>query len=133
MRQGTKMMRCPACGAENPDEAKRCTACGERTARKPRRRDPADDVETPFAIRPDSPLAPAARAYRCAVYSLIPVAGLLLGPVAVVLAIRAWREGRRDPEARGNGYVLAALGLGLLAALCNGVGVALMVIGWMGS
>jgi hypothetical protein len=126
-------MRCPACGAENSDETKRCTACGERTARKPRRRDPGDDAETPFAGRPDSPLAPAMRAYRWGVYSLIPVAGLLLGPAAVVLALRAWREGRRDPEARGTGYVVAALALGLATMLCNGAGVALMVIGWMGN
>jgi zinc-ribbon domain len=126
------MMRCPACGAENPEEAKRCTACGERTARKARRRDP-DDADTPFAPRPDSPLAPAMRAYRWGVYSLIPFAGLVLGPLAVVMAVLAWREGRRDPEARSNGYVLAALALGLAALLCNGVGVALIVIGWMGS
>jgi hypothetical protein len=125
-------MRCPACGTENPEDAKRCPACGERTARKARRRDPGDDADSPFAMRPDSPLALAARAYRCAVYSLIPVAGLLLGPLAVFLALLAWREGRRDPEARGNGYVVAALALGLAALLCNGAGVALMVIGWVG-
>jgi hypothetical protein len=126
-------MRCPACGAENPEDAKRCPACGERTARKARRRDPGDDTDTPFAYRPDSPLAPAFRAYRCAVYSLIPLAGLLLGPLAVVLALLAWREGRRDPEARGNGYVVAALVLGFATLLCNGAGVALMVIGWVGA
>jgi hypothetical protein len=126
-------MRCPACGAENPEEAKRCAACGERTARKARRRDPGDDIDTPFAMRPDSPQAPAMRAYRFAVYSLIPLAGLLLGPVAIVLALLAWREGRRDPEARGEGYVVAALALGLAALLCNGAGVALMVLGWVGN
>jgi zinc-ribbon domain len=126
-------MRCPACGAENPEGAKRCTACGERTARKARRRDPGDDAETPFAPRPDSPLAPAMRAFRWGVYSLIPGAGLVLGPIAVVLALLAWREGRRDPEARANSYVIAALALGLAALLCNAAGIALMVIGWMGS
>jgi hypothetical protein len=126
-------MRCPGCGAENPDGAKRCTGCGERMGRKPRRRDSGDDADTPFAFRPDSPLAPALRAYRCAVYSLIPLAGLLLGPAAIVLALRAWREGRRDPESRGNSYVLTALAVGLATLLCNGAGVALMVIGWMGS
>jgi hypothetical protein len=125
-------MRCPACGAENPEEAKRCPACGERAARKPRRRDAGEDIDSPFAMRPDSPLAPAARAYRCAVYSLIPLAGLLLGPLAIVLALRAWREGRRDEEARGSGYVVAALALGLATMLCNGAGVALMVISWAG-
>ncbi len=126
-------MRCPACGAENPEQAKRCTACGERTARKPRRRDPVDESDTPFAKGSDSPLAPALRAYRCAVYSLIPFAGLVLGPVAVVLALLAWRAGRRDPAARGNGYVVVALGLGLVTLLCNGAGLALMALGWLGT
>jgi hypothetical protein len=126
-------MRCPACGAENPEGVKRCANCGERTNRKPRRRDPGDEIETPFNPRPDSPTAPAMRAYRWAVYSLIPLAGLLLGPVAVVLAVLAWREGRAEPEDRGTRYAVVALVLGLTTLLCNGLGLAMMVLGWMGS
>jgi zinc ribbon protein len=126
-------MRCPACGAENPEGAKRCAACGERPGRKSRRRDTGDEAETPFGARADSPMAPALRAYRCAVYSLIPLAGLLLGPAAIVLALLAWREGRGDPEGRGTRYALIALALGLVTLLCNGAGVALMVMGWLGS
>jgi hypothetical protein len=123
-------MRCPACGAENPEEAKRCAACGERTARRSRRREPADDNDSPFGRRPDDERPSVAlRAYRCAVYSLIPLAGLVLGPAAIVLAVRAWREGRRDPAARANGYVAIALGLGAVTLLCNGLGLALMVKG----
>jgi hypothetical protein len=121
-------MRCPACGTENSAEAKRCTACGERMARRPRRREPADENDSPFGRRP----TPALRAYRCAVYSLIPLAGLLLGPAAIVLAALAWRAGRRDPEARGNGYVVIALVLGAVTLLCNGLGLALMVRGLFG-
>src|SRR5690348_13302746 len=100
-------MRCPACGTENPAQAKRCTSCGERMARRPRRREPADENDSPFARRPDDARPAAAlRAYRCAVYSLIPLAGLLLGPAAIVLAALAWRAGRREPDARANGYVV---------------------------
>jgi hypothetical protein len=130
-----KTMRCAACGAENPEEAKRCAACGERAARKPRRRDPSDEPDSPFAPRPDGAGVPLAlRAYRCAIYGLIPVAGLLLGPAAVVLALLAWREGRRDPAAGGNGtYIVIALVLGLVILLCNGAGLALMVIGLLGA
>ncbi|HKI35338.1 MAG TPA: zinc ribbon domain-containing protein [Gemmataceae bacterium] len=126
-------MRCPTCGTENPGDAKRCTACGERTNRKPRRRDPIDDTDTPFGKRPDSRPAVALRAYRCAVYGLIPLVGLVMGPAALVLALRAWREGRRDPAARGNGHVMAALVLGSAELLCNVVGLALMVVGWTSS
>src|SRR5207253_2004978 len=106
-------MRCPACGAENPEEARRCAACGERVAKRPRRRDPFDETDTPFGKRADSRPAAALRAYRWGVYSLIPLAGLLLGPLAVVLALLAWRQGRRDPAAKENRYVLIALLLGL--------------------
>jgi hypothetical protein len=125
-------MRCAACGADHPAEAKRCPACGERTNRKPRRREPVEEIDSPFGRRTDSRQATALRAYRCAVFSLIPLAGLLLGPAAVVLAVIAWREGLRDPAAKANGYVVAALLLGLAALLCNAAGVVLMVMGLTG-
>jgi hypothetical protein len=99
-------------------------------ARRPRRREPVDETDSPFGSRPDdSRPATALRAYRCAVYGLVPLAGLLLGPAAIVLALRAWREGRRDPEVRGDGYVVAALVLGTVTLLCHGLGLALMVMG----
>src|SRR4051794_34753531 len=123
-----KIMQCPSCGAENPAEAKRCAACGERTNRKPRRRDPIDDADSPFGGRPGERPPTALRAYRYGVYALIPFVGLVLGPVAIVLALLAWREGRRDPAARSSGYVVIALLLGSVALLCNGIGVALMVM-----
>jgi hypothetical protein len=125
-------MRCPACGADHPAEAKRCPSCGERVGRKPRRREPVEEIDSPFGRRPDSRQAAALRAYRCSVFSLIPLAGLLLGPAAIVLALLAWRQGRRDPAAGGTGYVVAALVLGTATLLCNAAGVALMVMGWAG-
>jgi hypothetical protein len=102
-------------------------------ARRPRRREPADENDSPFGRRSDDARpTPALRAYRCAVYSLIPLAGLLLGPAAIILAVLAWRAGRRDPEAKGNGYVVIALVLGAVTLLCNGLGLALMVRGLFG-
>jgi len=112
--------------------AKRCPSCGERMGRKARRREPVEEIDSPFARRTDSRQARALRAYRCGVFSLIPVAGLLLGPAALVLAVMAWREGRRDPAAKGNGYVLAALVLGGATLLCNAAGLTLIVMGLTG-
>src|SRR5262249_32102678 len=126
--QRTKMARCPACGAENSEQSKRCATCGERTTRKPRRREPPVDTDTPFARGGEVPPSMAVRAYRYGVYSLIPLAGLVLGPVAIVLAVRAWRGARRDPEARSNGYARVALLLGIATLVCNAVGIALMVM-----
>jgi hypothetical protein len=126
------MMRCAACGADNPEEAKRCAACGERTGRKPRRRESVDDNRGPFNGGSDAPPSLGLRAYRCAIYGLIPFVGLALGPAAIVLALLAWREGRRDPAAKGNGYVGFTLLLGSVILLCNAAGLVLIVMGWMG-
>jgi hypothetical protein len=124
-------MRCPACGAENPADARRCAACGERTAKKPRRRDTPDEADTPFGKRTDARAATALTAYRYAVLSLIPLAGLVLGPVAIVLAVLAWRQARRDPAVKSGSYAVVALLLGTATLIANGVGLALMVMGLM--
>jgi hypothetical protein len=114
-------------------QSKRCTACGERSGRKSRRREPTDDSDSPFGDRGDAGPGLALSAYRCGVYSLIPVAGLVLGPIAIVLALLAWREGRRDPDARGNGHVPIALTLGLMTLIFNAAGVALMAMALTGA
>jgi hypothetical protein len=124
------MMRCPSCGTENPENAKRCTSCGDRTNRKPRRREALNDSDIPLGQGANARPTTAVRAFRCAVYGLIPLVGLVLGPVAIVLALLAWREGRRHPSVGGSGHVLGALVLGSAELLCNGLGVALMVLGW---
>ncbi len=98
-------MRCAACGTEHAAEVKRCPACGERPSRKVRRRDAVEDPDPPFGKRVDPRQAAALRAYRCGIYSLIPLAGLVLGPVALLLALQAWREGRRDQEKQAPAYV----------------------------
>ena len=98
-------------------------------ARKPRRREPVDETDDPFGGAHDSRPTLAVRAYRCAVYSLIPIASLVLGLLAVILALRTWRESRRDPDSKDSSYVRTALALGLLTLLCNAGGLVLMVMG----
>jgi hypothetical protein len=126
-------MRCPACGADNTEEAKRCAACGERTGRKPRSRAADDDDDGPFARGAEGRATPALRAYLWAVWGLIPLVGLVLGPVVIVLALRAWRLNRRDPQPREGNYALISLLLGVVILLCNAAGVALIVVGLTGA
>jgi hypothetical protein len=122
-------MRCPGCGADNPVKVKRCAACGERLSRRPPRRVIPDETDSPFARRGEGPGGTALAAYRYGIYSLVPFAGLVLGPVAVVLAVIAWRQGQADPAAKRPGHVMAALFLGTVTLLANGIGLALMAVG----
>src|SRR5262245_31725222 len=101
-------------------------------ARKPRRRELDDESDTPVGGPDDSRPTPAVRAYRCAVYSLIPIIGLVLGLLAVVLALMAWREAHRDPTTKESSYVRTALALGLVTLLCNAGGLVLMFTAFVG-
>lgn len=122
-------MRCPSCGEDNPADAKKCGSCGERLNRRPRRQEQNDESDSPFGKRNDTRHAPALQAYRVAVYSLIPLAGLVLGPAAIVLAVRAWLLARRDPSAKRTAHAAFAFGLGLVTVAANAVGVYLMMRG----
>jgi hypothetical protein len=72
----------------------------------------------------------AQAAYRYAIFGIIPLAGLLLGPVAVVLGLLGWRDARGDLKTKGGGFAVAAVILGLLELLTNGLGLTLMWVGW---
>jgi len=76
---------------------------------------------------PNNPRALAA--YRYAVYGLIPVAGLLLGPLAVAQGLAGWRYSRQHKDKRGIGHAVTAVILGLLELLTNAIGLALIWIG----
>jgi hypothetical protein len=70
----------------------------------------------------------AARSYRLAIYAMIPLAGLLLGPAAFLLGWRSLREGRRTEQPfLGAHLCKAAIFLGTLATLTQGAGLALVL------
>src|SRR5436305_15062518 len=71
---------------------------GKRT---PRRRSLASENDTPFSEQVQLRNPEAARAYRVSIYGLIPPLSLVLGPLAVLLGLRARRRGRRDPTFHG--------------------------------
>jgi hypothetical protein len=71
----------------------------------------------------------ALRAYRTAIFSIVPGIGLVAGPLACALGILAWRRGRREPRFTARGPVVAAMVLGALTAATNWAGFALMFAG----
>lgn len=71
-------------------------------------------------------------AYYCAVFSVIPCAGLVLGPIAFLLGILGMRYVRTHPSAHGTGHALVGIILGGLTALANwGIVIAMLVSGGM--
>jgi len=72
----------------------------------------------------------ALTAYYLGVFSLIPCAGLLLGPAAFVLGILGLRYLKVNPTAKGTGHAIAGIVLGSLTTLANwGIAIA-GVIAW---
>jgi len=121
-------MQCPACNAENGEEATRCAKCGGTLSRR-RRRNSVEDTDTPFSRYIEPANRPAVRAYRLAVLSMVPGLGLLLGPVAVVLGAAAGRRGKANPDFTARGPAAAAVMFGAMTAVTNWAGLALMVLG----
>ncbi len=72
----------------------------------------------------------AIAAYRYAVFGIIPLLGLLLGPAAIVFGLLGWREARGDLRTKGGGFAVAAVILGLLELVTNGLGLTLIWVGW---
>lgn len=113
-------IRCPACTAENSDQARVCSSCNVKLPRKSRRR----RDEEPLPATGWGPFA-----FRCSVWGLIPIVGALLGPAAVLIGLCVYRRGVADQETSGNGLALAAILMGGLETVTNWLGVTLMIYG----
>ena len=73
-------MRCPACNAVNTNDATTCAACKEPLRRRAKRR-ASQESDAPFGAKPEGSNLAALLAYRLSLFGLIPVVGLVLGPV----------------------------------------------------
>lgn len=89
-----------------------------------RRRGPGDEVESSWTDTGNH-LA-VRRAYRVALFSMVPGLGLLLGPVAVILGGLALPGVSEDKWSRNRVHV--AIWMGALVALTQWLGIVLMVI-----
>ena len=70
----------------------------------------------------------ALTAYYLGVFGLIPVAGLVLGPLGLILGILGLRNARRDPEVKGTGHAITGIVLGGIAIVANYGCIVILVI-----
>lgn len=120
-------MDCPSCHAKNVAESAICASCGgSLRPSAPRRRSGSRrrNAEGSEAAALDSNNPTAWRAYRVALWSIVPGFGLLLGPLAMLLGWRAVRGVGDDPSARNRAKAAVLFGAG--SALTQWLGVALM-------
>jgi hypothetical protein len=134
------VMDCPSCHTENASHVATCTSCGRslranttpgngarrsRSAEARRRK-----IEASEAAAVDSNNPAAWRAYRIAVWSVVPGFGLLLGPLALVLGVRAVRAAGDDLSARNRSAAAILFGAGSM--LTQWLGAILLYYGWRG-
>jgi hypothetical protein len=115
--------RRPVPPAVQGDEAEPAFVEPVESSARPRHRDDelasayrrADDEAVQVVIPYKNPLALAS--YYVGVFSLIPCAGLILGPIALVLGILGYRRRAQDPRLHGTGHAIAGIVLGTLTTL----------------
>jgi hypothetical protein len=89
----------------------------ERPRRSRRRRQP-DAMETLIPYHNGKALA----AYYCGVFGLIPCAGNVLGPIALIFGILGLRYAKAQPTAGGTGHAIAGIVLGTITILLYWLG-----------
>src|SRR5262249_13827173 len=102
-----------------------CGSCGVRLSRGANRRTraralPADPQENRLAWK----------AYDYSLYSMIPIIGLVLGPMGVLLGLLSRRAGKTDTGDKQLSPSAAAIILGLATALTQWLGLYLMIHSW---
>jgi hypothetical protein len=125
-------MYCPACKADNPDTASRCTACNAPLSsaprRRPRRRAEAQD-EGPLSPLAEAHNREVKRLYKWCLLALVPFLSLVLAPVVAYRAHRYRRRAATDPALAGTIPVGFAFWLALCSSVASWLGVALMALG----
>lgn len=96
--------------------------------RRARRRDP-DDEDRDFGDTTPYKNMSALYGFRLGVIGLVPVLGLILGPLAIVFSAIAIYRYRRDNSVGGYSQSHAGLVLGLLDTTCNAIGIYLIARG----
>ena len=67
--------------------------------------------------------------YYLGLFSIMPVLGMILGPVALVLGVMGLRDRARNPEIHGMAHAIVALVVGGIGTLMNLGIVTLIIIG----
>jgi hypothetical protein len=133
-------MQCPVCRTDNDATQQICRQCKASLAapatttpptRRRRRPRSEDKSETPFSPYAEGLNRDAQWVYRLSLIGLVPFVGLLLGPLSAVLASRLRRKAKDDPGFTAHFLVRAAVAFGILTALTQWAGLALMVLSFV--
>jgi hypothetical protein len=123
-------MLCPGCETQNSDDAVKCAACGKPLQGRKRRRPSSEEVDSTTDPKAEQCNRAGLRAYRISVWGILPGAGLVLGPVAMLLGIVAAIRGNGVPGFTAKGLAILSVLLGAVITACQWTGVVLMVLGW---
>ncbi len=116
-------MNCPHCGARAADQARFCSACGQGG-----NRGTAAAGSPVTAVIPVKNAA-ALSAYYCAIFSLIPCLGLLLGPAGFYFGRKGLKAAQADPRIKGTVHARIGIWLGGLCGLVNLIAVLFVAFG----
>jgi hypothetical protein len=74
----------------------------------------------------------AVYSYVASLFGLVPIAGLVLGPIAIALGVIGRIRLHRQPEVRGGNFAGAGIILGSIDSVLNAVGIAMIThgLGW---
>jgi hypothetical protein len=123
-------MRCPTCTAENDDKAKTCASCGAPIRRRRARK--RDDDDAPASPQTEAYNREVLSLYRWCLLALIPVAGLVLGPLVAWRAHRFRAKAAKDPMLAGAIPVGLAFWMGVMSGALSWLGLALVAAGlWL--
>ena len=115
---------CPMCGEPVPADVETCPHCQEPL----RRKKSSGEGDATGGVIPYKNV-PALAGYYCAVFSLIPCFGLVLGPAAFILGILGLRAASQNPAVKGQVHAWIGIVLGGLCGLANWAVILLGVAG----
>lgn len=94
--------------------------------RSGRKRSDRSDVPVTFLPQGNDQ---ARKAYLCAIFGMIPVVGLFLGPPAVIYGRLGYRSAKHELQGKGIGHSFISMVLGSLEFVTNCVGLPLVARG----
>jgi hypothetical protein len=130
-------MQCPVCKTDNESKRTNCIRCQTALAAPPptagrtRRSRRGADRQAGFDASPQAAAynREVKRVYRLCLIGVLPVLGLILGPLSALIAARIRFKAKGDPAFTLHTPVRFVFVIGLLSGITNWVGLALMILG----